>query len=150
MPGLLTKISAAVIAGLLLCGAAPKLAMAQGAADIAQIEGTLGGAASVTQHGNGNSAAVDQRAVASGMVDLQNNALITQFGNENSALISQEGSANSAAIAQEGSHNQGAILQQHSGGNAELQQSGNGLSIKIEQFGAGVPGSAPIQVIQAN
>jgi minor curlin subunit len=150
MPALLMKTSAAAIAGLLLCAATPKRALAQEAADIAQIEGALGGIASVTQRGNGNSATVDQRAVASGLLDMPNNALITQFGDENSALISQEGSGNSAAIAQDGSHNQGAILQQHSGGNAELQQSGNGLSIKIEQFGAGMPGGAPMQIIQTN
>jgi Curlin associated repeat len=142
--------AAAVIAALLLSTTKPEQATAQEAADIPQIEGALGGVASVTQHGNGNTAAIDQRAVASGLADLTNNAVITQFGNENSALISQEGSANSADIAQDGSHNQGAILQQHSGGNAELQQSGNGLSITIEQFGAGTPGSAPIQVIQTN
>jgi minor curlin subunit len=150
MPGLLMKTGAAMTASLLLCALTSERTFAQEAADIAQIEGTLGGIASVTQQGNGNSAAINQRAVASGMLDMQNNALITQFGDENSAQISQEGSGNSAAITQEGSHNQGVILQQHFGGNAELQQSGNGLSIKIEQFGAGMPGGAPIQIIQAN
>lgn len=151
MPGLLLNDTrAAMLIGSLIWATTPWQAMAQDAADIAQIESALGGVASVAQQGNRNSATIDQRAVASGMVDLQNNASITQSGNDNSALIGQEGSGNSAAIAQDGSHNQGVILQQHSGANAELQQSGNGLSIKIEQFGTGIPGSAPIQVYQAN
>jgi minor curlin subunit len=150
MPGFFKKAHIGAVAGLLLAAAAPRPAGAEDAADIQQIDPALGGVANIAQQGTENSAEVKQRAVASGQVDFQNHAVISQSGEGNSALIAQDGSTNSAEIAQNGSNNQGAILQQHSGNSAELQQSGNGLAITIEQFGAGTPGSAPIQVIQTN
>ena len=118
-------------------------------ADIAQIAPMPGGVAGIVQQGNRNQASIDQRAVASGAMDLQNHALISQNGDENKASIEQEGSSNNAAITQDGSQNAADIWQQHSGNSADVQQSGNGLGIKIEQFGAGTPGT-PITIKQFN
>jgi minor curlin subunit len=139
----------AALASLLLLGGQ---AMAGDAADIAQIEAlpVTGSVANVVQQGNGNDASVSQRAIASGMLDGQNQALITQDGNDNQASITQEGSSNAAEINQKGDGNEGSITQMNSGNGFNLQQSGNGLSVKIEQFGAPAPGSAPISVIQSN
>ena len=141
-----TFAGAAALAVLWLVPAA-----AQDAADIAQI-GALppGGVAGVTQNGDGNNASIGQRAVASGFLEGQNQALITQNGNDNMAEITQEGSSNAASITQQGDGNEGSIKQMNSGNDFHLQQSGNGLSVKIEQFGAPAPGSAPVSVIQAN
>jgi len=141
-----TLAGAAALTVLLLGPAA-----AQDAADIAQIGALpMGSVAGVTQNGDGNNASISQRAIASGFIDGQNQALITQSGNDNAAEITQEGSSNAASITQQGDGNEGSIKQMNSGNDFHLQQSGNGLSVKIEQFGAPAPGSAPVTVIQAN
>jgi minor curlin subunit len=142
------RMSKAAAGALLLLLAGGSRASAQDA-DIAQIVSVPGGVAGIVQQGDRNQASIDQRAVASGAVDLQNHALISQTGDANKASIEQEGSSNNAAITQDGSQNAADIWQQHSGNSAEVQQSGNGLGIKIEQFGAGTPGT-PITIKQFN
>lgn len=149
MPRPLKTYAAAVpvIAPLLLASLFPAAAQDL---DVNQIGSVAGGSSTVLQNGDRNDATVSQLAVQSGLVPGQNQALISQTGDDNNAAIMQEGSANSAAIIQDGSNNQGTIVQMTSGSNVDLQQSGNGLSIKIEQYGAGIPGSPPVTVIQGN
>jgi minor curlin subunit len=145
----LSSKAAAVSASLMLFVAGMTPGSAQDA-DMPQIDAVPGGISTVLQNGNRNDASVNQLAVQSGMAPGQNQALITQNGDDNKASITQQGDTNSATIAQNGSNNEGAIVQMNSGNNFELQQSGNGLSIKIEQYGASIPGNAPVMITQGN
>lgn len=148
MPRFLKTSAATAPALMLLLVAAHDPAASQDV-DMAQIGSVPGGVATVLQNGNHNSANISQLAVQSGLVPGQNQALITQHGDDNIASIQQDGSANAAEIAQNGVNNEGTVLQMNSGNAFELQQTGNGLSIKVEQYGAGIPG-APVVIKQGN
>jgi hypothetical protein len=148
MPGPRTSPRAAALA--ILLATAVSQARADDVGDIAQIESIPASPANVLPEASRTDTVIKQRAVASGLLDSQNRAVITQFGEGNEAGITQEGTSHSAEITQDGTGNQGFIVQHDSGQAAELQQSGNGLAIKIEQSGPVAPGTPPIVVRQAN
>jgi hypothetical protein len=143
-----TCAATAPVLALLLVAASDPAASQD--SDIAQIDSVPGGLATVLQNGTHNNASVSQLAVQSGLAPGQNQALITQQGDDNNASIQQDGSANAAEIAQSGANNEGIIMQMNSGNGFQLQQTGNGLSIKVEQYGAAIPGSAPVVIKQGN
>lgn len=107
-----------------------------GPADIEQIVGNV---SVILQTGQGNTASVEQSAVAHGYhgLDLPNRASIIQDGTDHRAEVRQNGSDNEAAISQFGTANRAEIGQFGTHLGAAVEQMGNNRSVEINQYGQG-------------
>lgn len=102
----------------------------------------------IQQSGSGNSATINQEAVASGLAGTTNISLISQDGFGNVAEIDQTGADNFAEIDQQGNDNYGDILQNGVGLQAVLEQNGENLDYSITQTGCAISGGCPPIIVR--